>query len=235
MRGRSLIGLLLVLFGGLLLLDQLGIVDDVFGTFWPLILLGLGLWGLATTGLGNGGALVLVALGVIFLGQELEVLPEDVWTVIWPLALVGAGLWLLLGRTRPGPGRGRSTDDELSIVAVMGGRNEHVTSTTWRGGDITAIMGGVEVHLDEAIPVEEGAAIEITAIMAGVELYVPTDWQVEIHGTPLLGGIDDRRSRSAPSVPGRRPLLRVDATAIMGGIEIKDQRSPRMDPGVTHA
>lgn len=50
------------------------------------------------------GPLILIALGVVFLLNTLEVLPWDVWESLWrlwPLVLVLIGLELLLGRGNP--------------------------------------------------------------------------------------------------------------------------------------
>lgn len=42
-------------------------------------------------------ALVLITLGVIFLLQNLNILPDDIWGSIWPVFLILLGGWLLLG------------------------------------------------------------------------------------------------------------------------------------------
>lgn len=228
MNGRAVIGVLLVVFGGLLLIDQLDLfeIGNVVGTFWPLLLIGLGLWGVATTSWRNLGSMVLLVLGVVFLGQELDLLPADVWSLLWPVGLLIAGVWLLISRGGAPAGTGASSD-RLASVAIMSGRNERVTSTAFKGGDITAIMGGVEVHLADAMPVEDGARLTVTAIMGGVDLYVPADWDVDVHATPIFGGVDDNRPRTGVAWPGARPKLEVRATVLMGGLDINEDTTSR--------
>lgn len=229
MRGRLVVGALLVVLGALLLLDQIDVLDvgDVMGTFWPLVLIGFGLWGIATTSWRNLGALVALVLGLVFLGDELGLLPDDVWSVLWPLGLVGAGLWLVLAR--PGGGRARTptAGSRVAMTAIMSGRTERVSHASWEGGEVTAIMGGVELYLGEAVPVEGGAVLDVTAIMAGVEVYVPADWQVEVRATPIMGAVDDSRPPRDPGWPGPRPRLEIRATVLMGGIDIEEDTTAR--------
>lgn len=108
----------------------------------------------------------------------------------------------------------------------MGGRDERVRTTDWEGGEVTILMGGVELDLDEAVPAPGGATLDATVIMGGLDLYVPSGWDVEISATPIMGAVEDNRSRTSPP-PGEadRPRLRLTATVIMGGIEISDTRS----------
>lgn len=225
MRGRTILGALLVVVGGLLLLEQAGVADagELIATWWPLALIGVGLWGMVTTSWTNLGSLILVGLGAVFLGQTLGVVSEDAWELVWPVVLVAAGVWLLAGRSRR-RGADRSTGGaRLDAVAILSGRNERVTAADWEGGEITAVLGGAELHLGEAVPVESGAVLEATAIMGGVEIYVPTHWDVEVSATPILGGVDDSRSPRRRDHEGPRPRLHVRAVAIMGGVEISDE------------
>ena len=74
----------------------------------------------------------------------------------------------------------------------------------------------------DALPVAGGAHLRVTAVMGGVDIFVPRHWEVALHGTPLLGGIEDSRHPEVPQAGQPRPRLTIDATAVMGGIEIKD-------------
>lgn len=229
MNGRIVWGLILVALGILFLLDQLDVADagDTIGTWWPMILIVIGGWGLVTSPGRNLGALILLLVGVTLQVDELDLLDTSVWDVAWPVALIAVGLWLVLRRPwgRPGPGTSSTetaSGDDLDLFSLLAGRNQRISSRSWRGGEVTAILGGAEVHLDDAMPVEGGARLQATAIMGGVEVFIPAGWDVDLRGTPLLGGIEDKRRRVAANGDVARPKLRIDATAIMGGIELKD-------------
>ena len=64
------------------------------------------------------------------------------------------------------------------------------------------------------------AAIDLSVIMGGITLRVPRGWRVEMDARPLLGGIEDKHTYEPATQGGG--TLRVKATAILGGIEIKD-------------
>lgn len=223
---RWFFGLLLIAVGVVFLLDTTGVValGDIPATYWPLLLVGWGIWALVRErGRSLAGLLVLL-LGVAFQAERLDYLEPGWPGRYWPAILIVVGLAVLLEAALPdrrqrGPGseRGRG-EDWVDGVAILSGRKERVRGGAWRGGRITAIMGGVEVDLSDATPVEGGAVLHVTAIMAGVELRVPQDWRVTITGTPLLGGFDDKtRGGSADG-----PSLEVRGSAIMGGVDIKN-------------
>jgi predicted membrane protein len=83
-------------------------------------------------------------------------------------------------------------------------------------------MGGVELDLRHATLAPDGAEVDATAIMGGVDLIIPRDWRVTVRGTPILGGVSNLAEGS--SLPDDAPRLRVDALAILGGVEIKHDK-----------
>lgn len=60
--------------------------------------------------------------------------------------------------------------------------------------------------------------MDIFAFMGGVELRVPENVIVKSRATMVLGGIEDK---TRPKESKDAPVLYVDGTVIMGGIEIK--------------
>jgi len=134
---------------------------------------------------------------------------------LWPVALILAGLAILahaFGFRAPAIAAG----SDSTMLCVLGVRKEKVTSRTYRGGRIIALLGGCELDLTQA-DMENGAAeLEIITIMGGVEIKVPDGWEVTGNMLPIMGGADIR-TKAAPS--GRR--LIVNGAVIMGGVEIK--------------
>lgn len=224
---RWLFGVLLVGIGVLFLLDSTGTIEaeNVWGLIWPSILIVLGTWFLVRERARSLAGLVLLALGVGFFAQNAGWLAEGWIGRYWPVIVIVAGLAILADATGLTRGRPRRVEGETEVVgedwlrstAFMSGRKERVTSSTWRGGDVTAIMGGVELDLRDATPASEGARLDVTAVMGGVEVRVPRGWRIEVRGAPLLGGFDDKTKGGAPS---DAPLLSVTGTALMGGVEI---------------
>ena len=223
--GRVFWGLVLILLGVLFLLDQMGRVDfgDLISQWWPLVLVAAGLWQLISSNFKElAGGLFLIALGAIFQLAKLDILGRNVWHYVWPALIIGLGLWVLIGAFRRSsaakfPG---SKEDELDAFAIFAGLNRRIESQNFRGGKAMAIMGGIELDLTSVRLAEAKAGIELTAIMGGIDVKVPRHIRVQLDGNPVLGGVENKHNYAPGS--GAEQTLSIKATAILGGIEIKD-------------
>ena len=114
-----------------------------------------------------------------------------------------------------GPGRG--PDESVSEVAVWAGKQRRIAVPTFRRGDLTAIMGGVELDLRPAGTASGEAIIDVFVIWGGVEIWVPPDWAVVNKVGVLMGGVEDKSTGTQDA----RHRLIVRGFVIMGGMEIK--------------
>lgn len=90
----------------------------------------------------------------------------------------------------------------VSVVAVMGGFDRRVTSREFRGGELTAFMGGGKLDLRDTAMADNHAEINVFSLMGGFEIRVPETWSVVFEVTPFMGGVEDRaRTSSDPSAP----------------------------------
>jgi hypothetical protein len=229
--GRLIVGAVLIILGILFLVAnttdlQLG---DFFDDLWPLFLIGFGLWVTVASRGRNVVGLVLLFLGIGFQLAQLDVIADDwIGEWGWPLLLILIGGWLILFRPwarRDNPETG-TTEGFFDVLAVVGSRKEGVTGGGWRGGEVTAFLGSAEIDLRHAMPPADGARVEATAFLGSIELLVPRGWVVLVKSTPILGSIDDHTVVSAETDEARHPdpslpRLEVDATAILGSVEIK--------------
>jgi predicted membrane protein len=218
---QLIFGLIVIVVGVLLTLDTLGIADaEYYLRYWPAGLIALGLakaWQSRDGHGGTFGGLVLVVIGSILLLESLVALRIEVWA-LWPAVLVVIGASLVW---RSVAGRrivASDTNSTLSAVAVLSGVNRGNNSRTFRGGDLTAIMGGCEVDLRHAA-IDGEAIIDVFAMWGGIEIRVPEDWTVIGRVTPLLGGFDDKTR--PPQGAGAHQLI-VRGMVIMGGVEVKN-------------
>jgi predicted membrane protein len=223
--GRIFWGLVLILLGVLFLLDQMGRADfgDIVSRWWPLILVAIGLWQLISSNFQElAGGLFMIALGAIFQLAKLGILGRNVWHYVWPALIIGLGLWVLLGAFRRSSAArlSGSLEEDLDAFAIFAGLNRRIESQSFRGGKATALMGGIELDLTQARLAEPKVSLELTAIMGGINIRVPRHIRVELHGNPVLGGIENKHSYSPGT--GTEQTLSLKATAILGGIEIKD-------------
>ncbi len=217
---RMVFGTVLVLLGGLLLLDQLGRVDAgfVISRWWPVIIIALGAAAMFEARRASLGPLIIVAVGVLLLLGQLEIVPGGVWRYVWPVVLIAAGLQLVLRRAALPAGQ---PDEVVNASAFFSGNELRSTSQSFRGASLTAAFGGITLDLRQAVLAPEGATVSIVTACGGAELLVPRGWRVQVNGTPILGGIGNKTE--APTDP-QSPLLRVDATTFLGGAEIKHEK-----------
>lgn len=218
---QLIMGLLIVFVGLAFTLDNLGVADaEQYLRYWPVALIALGLaklWQSCDGHCGLGGVILIIA-GSWLLLNSLMLVRLSFWE-FWPMVLVlfGASLvWRSLrGRTA---GSGTDSSSVVSAVAVLGGVKRGNNSKTFRGGDLTAVLGGCEVDLRQAA-IDGEAVIDVFAMWGGIELRVPEDWTVDSRVTPLLGGVEDK-TRPPQGATTHRLTLR--GFAIMGGIEVKN-------------
>lgn len=218
--GRLLFGSVLAAVGVLFFLDSADIVDagDAIAAWWPAAIIALGLFH-AASGRGlTGGAMALMGIGAGLLGVTTGLFGDDAWSYVWPAALVLLGIWLIVGWGRR-LGSRPADDDEIDGIAVLGSALHTTRSKGFRRASLTAVLGGVTLDLDDALPIAGGAAISVTVIMGGVVILVPRGWVVEIRGLPLMGGWDDTTDRTAIG-PGA-PRLEIQALCALGGLEVK--------------
>ena len=208
----------------LLLLDNLGVIetDHLHKYLFPSVLLGVGVSVLLQRN--PWGWLWLLAGGWTLFGA-LDILDLDFWDIFFPLALVAGGI-LMVTRSARGPVlRPASTaaekETQTHAFALMSGNVRKNDSEAYRGGDLMAFMGGVDLDLRQAQTSPEGAVIDAFAMWGGIEIKVPEGWRVVSEVVPLLGGYEDNTKPPADpeSVRGR---LVVRGVVIMGGIEVKN-------------
>lgn len=223
--GRAIAGGVLIVLGLLFTLDNMGVLDvGGFWRFWPLILIVIGLLKVLQPREDGQRAfgVALIAVGIFLQLQMLAFLNwsfRDVWPVLL-IVLGGLLVWRAVGRGKA-PGFKPSSASDLSEMAFMGGVNRVVVSQEFRGGEVTAVMGGVEVDLRQAAIADGPAVIDVFALWGGIEIRVPQEWIVDVKGIPIMGGFENTTHPSVTD-PALAQKLVVRGTAIMGGVEIKN-------------
>ncbi len=90
-----------------------------------------------------------------------------------------------------------------------------------------AIMGGVNMDLREARFSQPEVTIDVFALMGGVDIIVDESVAVDVSGFAFMGGFDHRAS--GPGVPGA-PRVRVTGFALMGGVNVR-RKGPKKPKG----
>jgi predicted membrane protein len=240
---QVLAGVLVIGMGMLFLLDNLDIVNFHRAiSFWPMMFIVFGLVKLFDKESPNnfvvGGG--LLAVGVLMTASRLG-FPFISWHTLWPLALILVGALVLFRAFdgsrhqagvdqdplassmawKPQPAAGAASDASadalVDVTAILGGFERSITSQNFKGGDVTTILGGCALDMRSA-SIEGEAVIDVFAFMGGVTIKCPPDWTVVLHGTPILGGFEEKTAHPAA---GTKRLI-VKGYAIMGGVEVRN-------------
>jgi hypothetical protein len=213
--GRLFFGALIVAVGAVLLLDNAGVLDagEVFSEWWPVVVILAGVLTFAANPRHWPVALIITAVGLAFLLSNLDIV--DLSDIVIPAAIILVGLLVIFGR---GMGTKTEAGDRVSSFNVFSGSEIASHSKQFQGGNVSAMFGGAEVDLRDAIPTPD-AQLDVFTAFGGVELKVPQGWHVAVKGLPLFGGIDNVTAKE--QLPDNPPVLAVSATVLFGGLEIK--------------
>ncbi len=113
-----------------------------------------------------------------------------------------------------------ASDDYLDTVSVFGGVKKNIVSKNFRGGEITTIMGGAEINFIQA-DIHGRVILDVTQLFGGTKIIVPQQWKVSSEMVALFGGIEDRRPIMHGAVPSEDKVLVIKGTSIFGGIDIR--------------
>jgi predicted membrane protein len=222
---RLVLGLGIISIGVLFLLGNMDIINPhEYLRLWPAILIVVGIAYLIQCQHGSGRVwgIILTFIGIGMLLDRLNFIHFSLWSY-WPLILIVVGIMMIVRASShkknscSSPTDSSDANSYIKAVAIMGGFRRSNNSQEFRGGELTAIMGGLEIDLREA-SIKGEAIIDIFAMMGGVEMRVPEDWLVVVEGFPFMGGYEDKTR--PPKVSTKRLIIK--GTAVMGGVEIKN-------------
>lgn len=107
--------------------------------------------------------------------------------------------------------------ERISSVAVFSGKDICINRTVFAGGTVTAVFGGIDLNLKNAI-IREDITIEAKAVFGGIDILVPPNVRVVVDSTSVLGAIDNG---VMPQANGKKiPTIYVKGTCVFGGVDV---------------
>lgn len=216
-------GIILVVAGVIFALNALNIVtvNIFFDGWWTLFIIVPCVVGLFKEREKTGN-LIGIAIGVVLLLCCQEVLDFSVmWKLLVPAIIVVIGLKMLI------TGISGNKANEMIVKMKENGKKPRVCCATFSGCDInyngevfdgaelTAVFGGVECDLRNAI-IEKDCAIQVSAIFGGIDILVPEHVNVKVNSTAIFGGISNKTAAQKDA-----PTIYVGGTCMFGGVDIK--------------
>lgn len=210
---RAILGIVFILIGTVILLDNLYIIDiprDVFT--WQMIIVAIGLFQVVT-GNYRSGLIVMAIGGFLWFIQYERLNFRDYWPII--LIIIGISFFLRSRKSKIEGSDGASYIDDMAIFA---GNKKRITSDQFSGGKVTCAFGGVELDLRDAQLDNGHAVIDAFTAFGGLKVYVPDDWVIKSEITPILGGFDDKRMEMPNDSPTNTLVLK--GMVLFGGVEV---------------
>lgn len=234
MKGKIFFGIILILVGLGILLEQFGLWDfwNIIWMWWPVILIVIGAWQLVTNPASKTSGLILVLVGIFFQLRKLDVINVSLIKFFWPVLIIVIGTSFILsgnGINVKDKYKGKETsEDVIDKFVIFSGLNARNYSTNFRGGSLIAAFGGMDIDLRDANISSEGARLDVTVAFGGIDLIVPDNWKVIVKGVPIFGGWSNKtRVNDYSAVDG--PVLIVKCFVAFGGIEIKTYKNREND------
>lgn len=227
---RILLGAVLVLVGGTIFLDNLGIIqfsafEMIFSVPGIMFIIGLFLVINSRRTIFGGS---LMAVGV-FLGILRVYNFHYGIEIMFPIVMIFLGLNIIFkkrnfkvpGETYFKQNRKVYNEDQLEDVSIFGGGVKTFNSDNFQGGSVTAIFGGSEIDLSSCKLAPGEQVIDLVVLFGGVEIIVPYDWKIQVEVTPLFGGFSNKYKRDPKMILNQDGILRIKGTVVFGGGEIK--------------
>ena len=173
------LGIIIIAVGIVFMLDNLNIIyAGDFIRYWPVLLIAYGITNVSQASKNSGQIFgwILILIGSLKLLDVLNFIDFRIWDW-WPVVFILIGLNFLRGSWNRSRSAGtlsphdslNDSDSYIKNIALMSGVKRKITSKDFRGGELTAFMGGCEIDLREAEMKGNEAHIDIK----GNPVFVP--------------------------------------------------------------
>lgn len=238
-RSRVAVAGILIAVGVLLFLGNLGIVPiRNIWDFWPVIPIVIGIGSLvnARNTAGRLWGFLLIGFGSLFLLLNLGLihLQTHDGSLFISVILIAVGFAALSGASAPSyrrwldrapfhrPRLRPDFDSNVNDFVVFGALKRKLESTDFRGGDLIAIFGNIEMDLRRALitAAVRSAVVNVVALFGATKIRVPQNWRVVVSGAGILGNFEDKTI--PPNTGPDAPTLIITGYSIFGSVEIED-------------
>ncbi len=216
-------GIVLIAAGVVLALNVFNIMDIniFFDGWWTLFIIvpcAIGLF----TEREKTGNIIGIAVGVFLLLCCQDILSFSMlWKLLVPAIIVIIGLKMVFAGLF-----GNKANEIIAKIKQNGGETKVGCATfsgcelnydgeVFEGVELTAVFGGVDCNLKNAI-IEKDCAIQVSAIFGGIDILVPDNVNVKVSSNCIFGGISNKTA-----VHKEAPTIYVSGTCMFGGVEIK--------------
>lgn len=223
--GNVLWGIVLIVVGLIIGGNVLGItnINIFFDGWWTLFIIVPCFIGLFKENEKTGNVIGLLIGIALFLGCQDIINFDLIWKLALPTILVVIGLSIIFKDTLGG-----KVNEEIkklndkrnganTYCATFSGQKVKFDKELFTGADLTAVFGGVECDLRNAI-IESDVVINASSIFGGIDILAPSNVKVKTKSTSIFGGVENKSNTNGEE---NTHTIYVNGTAIFGGVEIK--------------
>ena len=216
-------GIVLIAAGALFALNALNITDIniFFDGWWTLFIIVPCAVGLFTEREKTGNIIGL-AIGVFLLLCCQDILSFGMlWKLLVPAIIVIVGLKMVFtglfgNKANEIIAKIKQDGGETKVgCATFSGCDLNFDGEVFEGAELTAVFGGVDCNLKNAI-IEKDCAIQVSAIFGGIDILVPDNVNVKVSSNCIFGGISNKTALHKEA-----PTIYISGTCMFGGVEIK--------------
>lgn len=223
--GNILWGVVLIIIGLIIGGNALGIthINIFFNGWWTLFIIIPCFIGLFREN-EKTGSLIGLLIGVILILGCQNLLDFDlILKLALPVILVVIGISIIFKDIS-----GKKVSNEIkqlnqkgnggnSYCAAFSGQSINFDGEKFTGADLTAVFGGVECDLRNAI-IESDIVINASSTFGAIEIYVPSNVNIKTKSTSIFGGVSNKTNNK---IDENNHTIYVNGAAVFGGVEVK--------------
>lgn len=223
--GNILWGLVFIVVGIIIGCNAMGItnINVFFKGWWTLFIIVPSFIGMLKDE-NKTWDIIWLVIGIVLLLCARNVLSFSViGKLIFPFILVMIGLSFIFKdtfRTKVNEkikNLNKERVDGEDFCATFGGIKNSFKDQEFKGANIDAIFGGVEIDLTDAI-INHDQVINASAIFGGVDIKVTKGVNIKVKSTPIFGGVSNKLKDDFNE---SLPTIYVNAFCLFGGVDIK--------------
>ncbi|MDR1984889.1 MAG: cell wall-active antibiotics response protein [Prevotellaceae bacterium] len=234
-------GIILIVLGALFLLFSLGLLEGNMKSVifsWQMLLIVCSIFPFCYRNFLSGSFLLI--LGLFFMIPKLvDTCPDtfgwfgnDFTAKYWPTLLIALGILIIIGLFFPksrknnhdkifidinaGIKQHKKNNGSFERNVVFGSAEEIILDPVFAGGDINSVFGSIILDLRKTTIPEGDTELELNCSFGGITLYIPDNWNVELHINHFMSGFEDKRNIRS-EIDFSRKLIITGAFAFGGG------------------
>lgn len=201
----------------------------IISHWWPSLIILCGIWSLSDFKADYilWGSFLIIN-GTLLQLNRLDILPWGFWSYFWPVLLIWLGLSMFIKKSDRFHNRGcynrrkvieKQGVNYVNSQGMFADIKEKFTSDNFTGGDVSIMFGAVEIDLRTSLMSPNPEQLKVSAMFGEAVVYIPTDWNVIIRTSAVLGNAENR---TINKINFDQPILEIKADAMLGSVEIRN-------------